>query len=106
MNYVIALGLTLAFELGLALIWGIRKRDLILVVLVNVLTNPAVNLIHSLLLGQSLLFHTVLPELAAVAVEALLYCRLENSIRRPVLFAILANLFSYSMGLILMLVLK
>ena len=43
-----ALGLTLVLELTFALIWGLRKKELLLVVLMNILTNPAVNLLYLL----------------------------------------------------------
>lgn len=97
MHYVISLGLTLALELLFAWCWRIRRRDLLLVALANVLTNPAVVLVHGQW-GGSLWLGTVLPELAAVAVEAMVYLRLENRIARPVLFAVLANILSYSAG--------
>lgn len=101
MHYLISLGLTLAFELVLALLWRVRRRDLILVALVNVLTNPMVVLLHGLLMSYGLLFHTILPEIWAVFTEALIYCRRKNDIRKPILFAIAANSFSYTVGLLL-----
>ncbi len=101
MHYLISLGLTLLLELAVALLWRVRRLDLALVVLVNALTNPLVVLTHGMLLPYGVLVHTVLPEFFALAVEALIYCRLENNIRRPVLFAIAANGFSYTTGLLL-----
>lgn len=97
MHYVISLGLTLALELLTAWCWHIRRRDLLLVALANALTNPVVVLVHQQC-GGSLWLGTVVPELAAVAVEAGIYLRLENRIARPVLFAVLANILSYSAG--------
>lgn len=99
MIYIISLCLTLVFELGFALVWGFRGRDLALVALANVLTNPTVVLAHGLLPG--LLLGTVLPELAAWTTEAVIYLKKENAIRHPVLFAVAANGLSYSLGLLL-----
>ena len=104
MTYIISLGLTLFFELLLALLWRVRGRDLILVALVNVLTNPAVVLLHHLLLPHGALLHTVLPEIGAVATEAVIYCRKENRIAHPLFFALVANGLSYGLGLLVQLV--
>lgn len=104
MHYLISLVLTLFIELAFALLWGIRRKDLLLVALVNVLTNPLVVLVHSLLLPCGFLVHTLLPELWAVGTEAAIYCRKRTHIPRPVLFGILANIFSYSAGVLLQLI--
>lgn len=107
MGYLIALSLTLLLESLFWLVWMVpgkgkpRLRDWLLVVLVNLLTNPAVNLLHSLLAGQSVWLHTLMPEVLAVALEGLLYARKDNAIPRPWLFALLANLVSFGLGLAL-----
>lgn len=106
MHYLISLGLTLVLELALALLWPVRRRDLVLVVLVNLLTNPLVVLAHGALAAFDPWLHTLLPELWALATEALLYCRLENRIRWPALFAPIANGLSYTMGLLLQSILQ
>ena len=47
LNYFLfCLALTLAIELLLALLWGLRGQDLILCALANLLTNPAVVLLN------------------------------------------------------------
>ena len=49
-SLIVSLALTLMLELGFALILGVRgRRNLALVALVNVLTNPPVVLLCSLL---------------------------------------------------------
>lgn len=107
MHHLIALGLTLLLESLFWVFWmwlhgrKLRLRDWTLVLLVNLLTNPAVNLSHGLLGGQSLWLHTVLPELAAVVIEGLLYAKKENHIPKPWLFALLVNLWSFGLGLVL-----
>ena len=72
-----------------------------MVLLVNLLTNPAVNLLHGLLAGQSIWLHTALPEVLAVTLEGLLYAKKDNHIPRPRLFALLGNLWSFGLGLVL-----
>ena len=108
MNWLLAslgvsLALTLAFELAFALLWGLRGRDLILCVLVNVLTNPPVVLC-------ALLWRTYAPgpgwlpvpflEAGAVLVEGFFYRRNGERVRRPFLFSLCANAFSYALGLV------
>lgn len=90
-------------ELLLALLWGIRGRSLYPVALVNLLTNPPVVMLHLLfsMHGYGYFLHTLLPELAAIGVEAWILSRWDTEIRRPVLFALCANIFSYSMGVLL-----
>ena len=93
-----ALLLTLTFELLFALVWGVRKDGLLLVVLMNIMTNPAVNLLHYLavyLLGWPALWVIPVLELAAVIADG--FC-CKKMVRRPWLFAVLINAFSYSMG--------
>lgn len=95
MHYLISLGLTLVLEGGFALALRVRGRDLLLLALVNVLTNPLV------VLANSLWGVILLPELLAVAVEAGLYGWCRGRIRHPVLFALGANVFSYTTGVVL-----
>lgn len=95
-TFIISLSLTLLLELPFAYLWGLRSRcNLKLAVLVNVLTNPAAVLFHSLGLP-------VLPlETAVVVVEAFCYRTRGESIRHPFLLALCANVFSYTIGLVL-----
>jgi len=102
---LISLGLTLVLELAFALIFKVhRAYDLILVIVVNVITNPAVVLMNYLLLR-----HTVIPQLlivlvletAAVLIEGFYYKRYAEKISRPFLFSLGANAFSYIIGFIL-----
>lgn len=95
-TFAISLGLTLLLELPFVYLWGLRSRhNLKLAVLVNVLTNPAVVLLHGL-------YVPVLPlETAAIAVEGICYRMRGEDLRRPFLLALCANVFSYSVGLVL-----
>ena len=101
----LSLLLTLLLEEGFALIWGLRaRRELCLVALVNCLTNPpAVLLSRSAGLWLNWPdWAVVLPiEAAVVLVEWLCYRRGSEQLRRPFLFALLCNAFSYGVGCLL-----
>ncbi len=95
-NFLVSLGLTLLLEGIVVLAWGLRRRDLALFALVNVLTNPPAVLLHALFPGWGV---TLAIEAAAVAVEGFCYARLGDAVQRPWLLALIANGFSFSMGL-------
>lgn len=96
--------LTLAVELGIAWLIGVRKRkDLALVALVNVLTNPPLVLILDLVYvfdRDHLHWYLIAAlELAAVCIEALLYRnRLEFKRISPWQISLLLNGISYFGG--------
>ena len=97
-SMLLALFLTLILELLFALLWGIRNDGLLMVFLMNLLTNPAVNLLHEMagiLLGWQGFWLVLVLEAAAILAEGLC-CR--GLVRHPWLFAILVNLFSYGIG--------
>lgn len=101
----VSLLLTLIFEEGFALAWGLRgRRELGLVALVNVLTNPPVVLLYYTATG---LWHwnaiavTIVLEAAAVIVEWRCYRAYSEQVKRPFLFALLVNLFSYGVGCVI-----
>lgn len=93
-----ALVLTLTLEVLFSLLWGLRKRELCLVVLMNILTNPAVNLLYFFtvfLCGLPAFPVILVLEVAVFLIEGFC-CR--GMIRRPWLFAFCVNGFSYGMG--------
>ena len=99
----LSLGLTLAFELAFALLWGLRGRDLLLCCLVNLLTNPPVVLLALLWrhFGPNPPWLPVpLLEAGAVLMEGRLYRRDGERVRRPFLFSLCANAFSFVLGLV------
>lgn len=104
-SLLLSLALTLALELSFcALVFKVRGRDLLLVVLVNILTNPPVVLTYVLLkpqIGFSPYILTAMLEVSAIAVEAVCYKYCGKDIRRPIIMAVCANVFSYFIGLLI-----
>ena len=101
----ISLFLTLAFETAFFFIVGKRdKKDLLLLVLVNTLTNPLVVLLYWLALAYTNwnMILVIIPlEVFAVVTEGYIYKKNAKSIKRPFLFSLAANAFSYTLGLLL-----
>ena len=100
--FTVSLLVTLLLELPIAWCFGLRhKREVLLVVLVNVLTNPAAVLLHFLGVPQ------IPIEIAVIITEAAIYRCFSNDahwkIQHPILLAISANLFSWLMGLVMQL---
>ena len=104
-SLVMSLALTLVLEELFALIWGLRgRRELGTVALVNVLTNPPVVFLHHTaigLLGWDAVVVTAVLETAAVLVEWRYYRLCSQQLRRPFLFALLANALSYGTGCVI-----
>ena len=103
-SLTVSLGMTLVLELAFAAIVGVRtKKDLLLVCAVNVATNPPAVLIHLFCVAYAFcqpMLSTIGIEAAVILAEAYLYKRY-SGIRRPFLFALTANLFSFGIGAIL-----
>ncbi len=101
----LSLALTLAIELPLAFLLGIRKgMDFLCVVLVNVVTNPSLVLILNLftLWGVPPWYLIAGLEVAAVTVEALFYRKcLSRCPIHPLLLSLILNGISYLGGCLL-----
>ena len=105
----ISLILTLILEVCFLYICRIRdKKDRILLILVNILTNPLAVMSYVIVFRYSnmnpIAVVTVL-ELFAVLTEGHYYKAYSRTIRHPMLFSLGANLFSYSIGQLLNLLL-
>lgn len=98
----LSLGLTLLFELPVAYLWGLRGRDLGTAALAQMLTNPAVVLLHALALSAALPGAAVTAALegGAVLAEWRVYARCTEA-KRPLALSLCANVFSCSLGLLL-----
>ena len=102
---VVSLLLTLLLEEGFALAWGLRgRRELALAALVNCLTNPPVVLLYHTAVGLghwSPALAAAVLECGAVVVEWRCYKAFSEQLRRPFLFSLLANAFSYGTGCVI-----
>lgn len=101
----ISLTLTLVLELLFTLLTGKRnKKDYLLVCFVNIITNPVVVLTYYI---ATYSFHLnpiliIIPlEILAVLVEAYYYKTYGQDFKRPFLFSLFANTFSYGIGFVL-----
>ena len=108
LSLCLSLILTLAVELLLALLLGVRRgKDIFIIALVNILTNPVVNycsnwafLLFSVRSVYSALIVAAL-EIAAVIVEFLIYRRLLSYDRIGKLkLSLLLNGASFLMGIV------
>lgn len=101
----ISLMMTLALELPFCIAMKVRrKKDLLLAVLVNVLTNPFVVLTYhltSFYTNWNRVMVVGILEVGAVVVEGVCYQKFGDKIKHPYALAIGANLFSYFTGLLI-----
>ena len=104
----VSLALTLAVELLFALLCRHRGKQLLLVALANVLTNPPV--VQAALLWR---FYSLpgypaavaVLELLAVLIEGLIYAKSRPGFAHPCMFSLTANALSFGLGLLLRLIL-
>ena len=97
--------ITTIVEVILALIMGYRKRDLIYVLLVNILTNPLVNsftILANVYYGLKYRNITLLIlEILAFLVEGLIYSKyLEKRKMNGYLLSLILNIASYVIGVL------
>ncbi len=98
--------LTIIFETSIALLIGLRKKDLLNVVLVNIMTNPLVvslpvyfNLSYGLKSRNIVL---LILEILTVMVEGLIYKKyLKYKKINGICLSLLLNLSSYLLGVII-----
>ncbi len=107
MNLYEALALSLALteliELPVCYLLGFRGRELIIVLLANIATNPAVVFLHHVFSVFTPLpewSFTLVLELCAFIAEALIYKKATDR-RMPMLDSFIANAVSYSIGLVI-----
>jgi len=109
LSLALSLILTLVFEAGFFLLVGKRnKKDLLLLVLVNVVTNPIVVLSDWLVVlytSWDIRIVLLFLETFAVLTEGFCYKKYGKDFKRPLLFALAANAFSFTVGALIQLVL-
>jgi len=101
----ISLALTLAFEMSFFFITGKQnKKDLLLVIMVNVFTNPIVVLLYwltYLYMNWNTIIVLIPLEAFAVLTEGYYYKKYGQSFKRPFLFSLAANAFSFTLGFLI-----
>lgn len=100
----ISLALTLIIEVCFFILTGKRnKKDLLLTVAVNVVTNPVVVLMFwlSLYTDWNRVAVMVPLELCAVCTEGYYYKKCGQDFKRPYLFSVAANAVSFIIGVLL-----
>lgn len=95
--FALCLGLTLAIELPIAYLWGLRGRELLTVTVANVMTNPLAVALHLSGVPQ------VPIELGVVIAEGAAYSL--HFEKHPWRLAIVSNAVSWGIGLLLNIVL-
>jgi hypothetical protein len=107
----VSLGLTLILEslffvllCKCSKLCKLNKKDLLLLVLVNIMTNPPVVLLFWLAVLFTDWNARILQiplEVLAVLVEGYFYRKYGQEFKRPYLFAVGANVFSFGVGVLL-----
>ena len=95
--------LTLILELLLSFILGLRKQDLLFVALVNIITNPILNLLSALIYisynGTYYLITLIVLEILAFITEGLIYIKVLSYKKiKPILLSLILNMFSFAVG--------
>ena len=110
LSLAISLALTLVLEVAFFLVvrsikGKLDKKDLLLVVLVNILTNPALVLIFRLTVlytdANYVIHIIILLEIIATLTEGYIYKKHGDYFKLPYVFSIAANIFSFGSGLVL-----
>ena len=91
--FAMSLGLTLLFELPIAYLWGLRKRELLTVFMANLMTNPLAVALHLCGIPQ------IPIEIGVVLSEGAAYSL--HFEKRPWLLALVSNAISWGIGLML-----
>ena len=104
-TYLIPLVLTVVIELAVAFLMGIRgKRNCLLILLVNIMTNGSINWLHGILFkwfgNSGTLFIYTAGEMIVVLTEYWLYRNDLNTDRNVFVYALLANTASVLGGII------
>lgn len=92
--------LTLLIELTISIVLGIRKKDLLRITFINIVTNVSLNIIVCLLylvINNYVVFYVIVPifEVVIFIVEGTYFKKLKDSIISPYKLSLLLNGFSY-----------
>jgi len=81
-----------------------NKKDLMLVIMVNIITNPVVVLVYWLIYiytEWNIVIVVVLLEIMAVLTEGYYFKRYGRTFKHPFVFSLAVNAFSYSAGVVI-----
>lgn len=104
LSMVISLLLTIVLELSAAAVFGLRGRNLLLTMIVNLLTNPIVTASFYILSGLTQFSEPLIKlflEISAVMAEWLIYRKFGENIKRPLLLSVGLNVFSFFSGMLI-----
>lgn len=105
-EFLVCLLCTIVIEDGVALLLKYRGRDILIVLLVNVLTNPLLNTLTAYVLlwhgHRNYLYSLAAGELLVVVVEGFIYSKcLENKRINPWFLSVVLNACSYFLGIVI-----
>ena len=104
-SLAISLILTILLEVGFFFLSGKRhKKDLLLVIMVNIFTNPVVVMSYWLVVTFTSLNATlaIIPlEIFAIVAEGRYYKKYGHNFKHPYIFSAMANLFSFGTGMLI-----
>ncbi len=106
---ILSLILTLLIELTIALVLGIKGKDLLRITFINILTNVTLNIIVCLLylvLNYKLVFYLIVSilEIFVFLIEGTYFKKLNKSIISPYKLSLLLNGFSYGYSFVYLLI--
>lgn len=105
---LICLTFTIIIELIVALIIGIKdKHDILIIILVNIMTNPLVTSIPTYFYieynSNYRIISLIILEIFAFVSEGFIYNKLLNyNKKNPYIISLILNICSYTLGLIIM----
>lgn len=112
-SLIISVVLTVAIEVTLSLLHGLRsEKNIETIIWINCISNPVVvgitNLIY--MLSQNLIARNivlVILEIVVIWVEGFLFKKFLNNLKiKPYIYSIYLNVLSFSIGLIISLIIK
>jgi hypothetical protein len=105
--FILALILTILIEVGVARLFGLKeKKELLTVVLVNVITNPLLNYLilvnaYFHLIGQSQILILIIEALVVLVEWRILVWALSQRAKKMFLLSLVMNACSFLVGLFL-----
>jgi len=108
-NILISLILTLIIELSISITLGIKGKDLLKILFINIMTNVPLNILVLYLytlLNINIVFYLMVPilEVLVFLIEGTYFKRLKNSIIGPYKLSLFLNVFSYGFSFVYLII--